>query len=108
MGTRLAIAGPVWAGGVHAATAGGIVVRHVLRRRAVRRVLVLVAVRRARLCNGRIYGYIAVRLDLLGLMVASILQRHGRTCWCLRHTAAASTLVACGWICTLDMFRERT
>lgn len=52
--------------------------------------------RRARRCYARVYGYIIVRFDLLVvwlgvLMVASILQRHGRTCGCLlRHTGATT------------------
>lgn len=60
--------------------------------------------RRARSCYARVYGYIIVRFDLLVvwlgvLMVASILQRHGRTCGCLRHTGATDTwLVVCALV----------
>lgn len=74
----------------------------VLAVRALWRIRVL---RRARGCYARVYGYIIVRFDLLVvwlgvLMVASILQRHGRTCWLwLRHTGASNTwLVVCAML----------
>jgi len=96
---RVAISSPVRARlGVQSCAVGmGIVVGHVLLVAGVRGVLP-VRIGRASGCDGWIYRYFAVRLDLLGvLMGASILQRHGRTCWCLRHTASASVRVA-GWV----------
>lgn len=69
---------------------------HVLRVLTVRALWWVRVLRRARSCYARVYGYIIVRFDLLVvwlgiLMVASILQRHGRTCGCLRHTGATDT-----------------
>ena len=107
---RMPIVGPVRARlRIEAARALLIAVRHVLgRRRGISRVLVM-TVGRARSRNGRIYGHIAVRFDLLGLMVASILQRHGRrTCWCLRHTSAAAAGGACWMVLTETVFWIRT
>jgi len=104
----LSIARPVGAWlCIQTGTSGvGILVRHILRSGcAVGGILGVTAVCRARLCNGWIYRQFAVRSDL-ALMVAPIWQRHGRTCWCLRHTPAAAAVVA-GWmIRSLDVLRE--
>ena len=105
--TWLVVATPVRPGlRVHVRAPGVVAVRH-LWGRGVRRWILVVRVRsRARRCDGRIYRYIAVRLLLVGLMVASIWQRHGRTCWCLRHTSAAGAVTASWMIRPLKMLGE--
>jgi hypothetical protein len=99
----LAVAAPVGARlGVHARGSRVLVsLRHVLGRGGVWRILVVSRICRAGTCDGGIYGQSTVRLGLLRLgswMAAAIWQRHGRTCWCLRHSSAGPVRVASGVI----------
>jgi hypothetical protein len=105
----LPIAGPVWPRlRIKPSRMLCVAMRHVLLGR-IGRVLTM-RVSGTRRSDGGIYRNIAVRFGTLLriLMVASILQRHGRrTCWCLRHTSsAAATLGASRMVCPLDMIRK--
>lgn len=89
-GGLLAIAGPVGTGlGVQAWGGVLIALRHVRVRRRIRRILAVCGICRAGTCNGRIYRQRGVRFGvnwLKSCMTAAIWKRHGRTCWCLRHS----------------------
>lgn len=93
---RLSVPRPVWSWLRVDIVVRAVTMSHVWRGLAVRALWWVRVLRRARSCYARVYGYIIVRFDLLVvwlgiLMVASILQRHGRTCGCLRHTGATNT-----------------
>jgi hypothetical protein len=83
--------------------------RHVLGRGGIGGVLVVCRICRAGTCDGWIYRQSAVRLGLLRLgilMAAPIWQRHGRTCWCLRHPSAAPIGVASGVVGALHVWES--
>jgi hypothetical protein len=97
----LAVTAPVRARlGIQARGSGMLVpLRHVLGRSGVWRILAMRRICWARTCDGRIYRQSGVRLGLRRLGVVPIdVQRHGRTCWCLRHAAAAPVRVARGMV----------
>jgi len=101
-GRLLGVTAPVGARlGIQAGGSGVLIaLRHVLGRRSIWRVLAVRRICRAGTCNGGIYRQSGVRLGLLlqGVVMAMpiVVQRHGRTCWCLRHTSAAPVRVARG------------
>ncbi len=89
VGTRL---------GIQARGSGMLVpLRHVLGWGGVWRILAVSRICRTRTRDGGIYRESAVRLGVLRLEIAPVVQRHGRrTCWCLRHAAAAPVRVGGG------------
>jgi hypothetical protein len=111
MAGLLAVAAPVWARLRVQAWCTRVLVplRHVLGRGGIGRILVVCRVSRAGTCDGWIYRQSAVRLGLLRLgilMAAPIWQRHGRTCWCLRHPSAAPIGVASGVVGALHVWES--